>query len=120
MKRPRNVITGVTASLLLAGLLPPGPVLGQAPATPPAEEKRSVKVSPEVLAAAEEIHAWLRGTTADQPKTRGDAAKQFTAMQPIVIDQALAKLRNEGKINRAGDGTAASPYRYYEKTTTNG
>lgn len=120
MNARRNVITGVTASLLVSGLLPSRPALGQAPPARPAEQKRGAKVDPAVLAAANEIYPWLEGTVIAQAKTRDDVAKKFPAMAPPVIEQALARLMYEGRIKQAGDGSASNPYRYYDKTTGTG
>ena len=120
MKRPQSVMPAVTASLLLAGLLAPGPAPGQAPASRPAEEAREAKGDPAVLTAADAIHAWLEGTPAKQAKTRDDVVKQFPAMTPPLMEQALARLLYDGRLKRSGDGSAADPYRYYDRTVANG
>jgi hypothetical protein len=120
MKRPRHVLTGVTASLFVAGLLSPGPVPGQPPATRPAEDTGQAKAAPAVLAAADTMYAWLDGTVFEHAKTREDVVKQFPAMPPTLIEQALARLIYDGRIRQRGDGSAANPYRYYDRTSSGG
>ena len=46
--------------------------------------------------------------------------KQFPAMTPPLMEQALARLLYDGRLKRSGDGSAADPYRYYDRTVANG
>jgi hypothetical protein len=120
MKRTRSVMTGVTASMFLAGLLPTSPALGQTSPSPPVQEKGDSKGDPRVLAAADTIYDWFKGTTAQRAKTKNDIMKQFPAMTPDLVDQALGQLIYDGRIKRQGDGSATNPYSYYDRSTSGG
>jgi hypothetical protein len=109
MKRTRRLMAAVTTSLFFAGA---------APGTPPAQtapkQSERPKTDAEIKKAAGQIYDWLEGTSRTEAKTKDEIQQHFPAISPPLVESAIKYLRDEGGIRQLGEGTAASPFRYYE------
>ncbi|MEP7306433.1 MAG: hypothetical protein ABJA98_13025 [Acidobacteriota bacterium] len=116
MNHTRRLMTYVTTSMLMAGSHT-GVLAADAPnaAVSTQDSSRSSqnrKTDPKVQQAANDIYEWLKDTPKDQARTSDEIAKNFPALEPGQLKDALSLL-SMGRLKTTGNGTKADPLRYF-------
>lgn len=118
MRRTRALMATVTTSLMLTGANTAADSLpldfGQVAPTTADPWKTDAQVGQ----AADELFNWLKETKIESAKTVAEIEKHFTGLTSVMVNDALKRLVYESRIKRTGDGSKATPYKYYARSSS--
>lgn|SRR5262245_42971701 len=115
MKRTKALMATVTTSLMLTGAHAAAEPLAQAPGQIAPTDPDPWKKDPQIGKAADQVLAWLKDTKIESAKTTEEIQRHFSGMAPATVGDALKRLFYENRIKRTGDGSKATPYKFYER-----
>ena len=116
MDKTSALMAGVTAAMLLAS---PGPSISQTGQSSGADEKAAPAPdrtgASDVEEVGDRISLLLARTPSDSAKTLDELLARLPGTPRDIAEQAIDGLMAEDVIHRIGDGTPASPYRYWSQ-----